>query len=83
MELIYSYKRSDTQTYEEFWDDLQGDFDNEDETHVSHLMQSVQNELCLDEYALKRLETCIKTELPFFAKKRLLAKKWLMENFIY
>ncbi len=82
MQLLYDYKKeSKDLDYDEFWSELSGDFDNKDKSHVKFLLEAVAMELGLDEYSIKRLETAIKTELPFFACKRLLAKKWLIENF--
>lgn len=82
MKLIYTYKKqSNDISFEEFWTETSGDFDKDDGTHVMYLMQEVSRELNLDDYSIKRLETTIKTELPFVASKRHLAKKWLKNNF--
>lgn len=84
LELTYNYKKeSKNQSYDDFWGEMSGDFDKDDKTHVSFMLRYVIKELNLDEYATKRLEATIKTELPFFAQKRLLARKWLLENFNY
>ncbi len=84
MELVLEYsKESPNCDSESFWADKMGDFDANNKTHVKFLMQSVSEILKLDEYAIKRLEVTIKTELPFFAKKRLLAKKWLVKHYEY
>ncbi|PID48401.1 MAG: hypothetical protein CR967_00135 [Proteobacteria bacterium] len=84
MQLMLTYKKeSKKETFEEFWENKSGDFDIDDKTHVLYMMEFISKNLDLDEYALKRLEITIKTELPFFACKRFLAKKWLMENFEY
>ncbi len=83
MELILDYKQDSSKlSYEEFWAEKSGDFDKEDRTHVGFLIQRVSKALSLDDYAIKRLEVSINTELPFFAYKRMLAYKWLMENFL-
>ncbi len=82
MQLLYNYKKeSEDLDFDTFWSELSGDFDNEDKSHVKFLLKAVADELNLDSYSIKRLETVIKTELPFFTCKRLLAKKWLIENF--
>lgn len=84
MELIYSYEKEDKNlTYEKFWQNLSGDFDNKNKTHVIFMLKSLLSELSLDDYALKRVETTIKTELPVIAQKRHLAKKWLIQNINY
>lgn len=84
MQLIYEYKKEDKSlSYQEFWQDLSGEFDNENKTHVLFMLKSLFDELNLDDYALKRLEATIKTELPLIAQKRHLAKKWLMQNANY
>lgn len=82
MKLIYKYPHEDKSVeYEQFWLDKSGDFDREDGVHVAYMITYVKDELGLDDYGVKRLEVTIKTELPFFACKRLIAKKWLVENF--
>lgn len=67
-------------TYEAFWQNLSGEFDNENKTHVLFMLKYLLDELNLDDYALKRVEATIKTELPLIAQKRHLAKKWLLQN---
>lgn len=82
MRLIYKYLHEDKSIgFDEFWQDKSGDFDKNDKVHVTYMIELVQKELNLDEYAIKRLESTIKSELPFFAKKRFIAKKWLLDNF--
>lgn len=84
MKLRFSYKKSDEQTsYEAFWKEEGGAFDKENKTHVLYLIEAISKELQLDEYGLAKLESTIKTELPFFAKTRRIAKQWLVREFIY
>ncbi len=48
------------------------------------MLQTISNELNIeDEYSIKRVETMLKFELPFFAVNRRLVKNWVLENFIY
>ncbi len=48
------------------------------------MLESISNELNIeDEYSIKRVETMLKFELPFFAVNRRLVKNWVLENFIY
>ncbi len=48
------------------------------------MLQSIADELGIsDEYGIKRIETMLRFELPFFAVNRRLIKKWILENFIY
>lgn len=82
MNLIYNYKtKSQNTSYEQFWQNDKDEFNNNDETHVLYMVKNVKMALNLDEYATKRLEGCIKTELPFFAKTRNITKNWLINNF--
>lgn len=84
MKLRFSYKKSDESlSYEAFWKEQGGAFDKENQTHVFYMIQAISEELKLDEYGLAKLESTIKTELPFFAKTRQIAKNWLIREFIY
>ena len=52
--------------------------------HMMIMLQSISDELNIeDEYSIKRVETMLKFELPFFAVNRRLVKNWILENFIY
>lgn len=82
MELMYKYNYEDKSIdYDTFWQDKSGDFNKDDKSHVLYMVMCVKERLSLDEYGVKRLESAIKTELPFFASKRVIARKWLIDNF--
>ncbi len=82
MKLLYKYSKTTKDlSFDEFWEEKSGDFDKDDSLHVVYMLKALKQKLNLDEYALKRLESSIKTELPFFASKRLIARKWLENNF--
>lgn len=84
MELRFLYAKDDESlSCEEFWKEEGGAFDKENKTHVFYMIQAVCEQLQLDEYGVAKLESAIKTELPFFAKTRRIAKEWLMREFIY
>ncbi|MFK5881891.1 MAG: hypothetical protein QM482_06720 [Sulfurospirillum sp.] len=59
-------------------------FDTNSNKQMLLMLQSIANDLNIeDEYSIKRAETMLRFELPFFAVNRRLIKKWILENFIY
>ncbi len=76
---------SDTKTTELFFD-KNGDkpLKRTSKDEVLTLMTEISKRLDLnDEYSIKRLETAIHNDIPFFAVNRRLIRNWLLENFIY
>jgi hypothetical protein len=47
------------------------------------MLNVIGRDLRLDEYALKKLEIFLRSELPFFAVNRRLVRQWVSENFLF
>lgn len=58
-------------------------FDAHSQKQMLIMLNSIANQLSLDEYGLKRLEVMLRTDLPFFAINRRLVFKWVCENFLF
>lgn len=59
-------------------------FDTHSKEETKIMMQEIANALRLEDiYSLKKLETTLRYELPFFATNRRLVRNWLMDNFIF
>ncbi len=58
-------------------------FDKHSYKQMLLMMNHLGNRLNLDEYALKRLEVTLRTDLPFFAVNRRLIVNWVSENFLF
>ena len=58
-------------------------FDKHSYKQMLLMMNHLGNHLNLDEYALKRLEVTLRTDLPFFAVNRRLIVNWVSENFLF
>jgi len=84
--LQFEYK-DDDKTYDKsrfFKEEGSDKFDTNSKKQMLIMLQSIVDELAIcDEYSIKRIETMLKFELPFFAVNRRLIKNWILENFIY
>lgn len=58
-------------------------FDKHSVKQMLLMMNHIGNELQMDDYALKRLEVVLRTDLPFFAVNRRLIFNWVSENFLF
>ncbi len=58
-------------------------FDKHSSKQMVLMMNYLGSRLNLDEYAMKRLEVLLKTDLPFFTTNRRLVYNWVSENFLY
>lgn len=58
-------------------------FDKHSVKQMLVMMNRIGSELQLDDYALKRLEVMLRTDLPFFAVNRRLILNWISENFLF
>jgi len=84
--LQFKYKNDSENYYKESFFEEEGSekFDINSLPQMLIMLQSIVDELNIeDEYSVKRLETMLRFELPFFAVNRRIIKKWVLENFIY
>ena len=84
--LQFEYKNDGKNYYKESFFKEEGSekFDTNSLSQILIMLQSIVDELNIeDEYSVKRLETMLRFELPFFAVNRRIIKKWVLENFIY
>lgn len=58
-------------------------FNSHSSKQMLMMMNRISHELQLDEYAMKRLEVTLRTDLPFFAINRRLILNWINENFLF
>jgi len=59
-------------------------FNPKSKTQMKVMMQEICATLLLDdEYLKKKLEVCLRYELPSFTANRKLVKNWVVNNFIY
>ncbi len=58
-------------------------FDKHSAKQMLVMMNRIGHDLQLDDYALKRLEVMLRTDLPFFAINRRLILNWVSENFLF
>lgn len=58
-------------------------FDKHSAKQMLVMMNRIGHDLQLDDYALKRLEVMLRTDLPFFAINRRLILNWISENFLF
>lgn len=86
MDLQFQYKKEDEKLDEKsyFESNAHLPFDSDSKIQMQIMINAICNEIQhLDDYAIKRLEVCLKYELPFFASNRRLVKNWILENFIF
>lgn len=59
-------------------------FNPKSKTQMKVMMQEICATLSLtDEYSKKKLEVCLRYELPSFTANRKLVKNWVVNNFMY
>jgi hypothetical protein len=84
--LVFEYV-DDGKVYDEakfFKEEGSEKFDVNSRQQMLIMLQNIADGLGLnDEYSIKRVETMLKFELPFFAVNRRLIREWVLENFIY
>jgi len=86
MKLQFDYKKENEEIEEKTFFGENGNllFDTDSKVQMKVMMKEVCDKLQLkDEYLIKKLELMLKYELPFFATNRLLARNWMVENFIF
>ncbi len=65
-----------------FTEDGSEPFDKHSVKQMLVMMNHIGNALHLDDYALKRLEVMLRTDLPLFAVNRRLILNWISKNFL-
>lgn len=59
-------------------------FNSNSKSQMKVMMQEICATLSLnDEYSKKKLEVCLRYELPSFTANRKLVKNWVVNNFMY
>lgn len=77
---------ADERIYDEkcyFEEDGSEPFDSHSAKQMLLMMNRIGSDLQLDDYALRRLEVMLRTDLPFFAVNRRLILNWVSENFLF
>ena len=85
-DFLYFDYDADERIYDEkryFEEDGSEPFDKRSSKQMLLMMNRIGADLQLDEYALKRLEVMLRTDLPFFAVNRRLILNWVSENFLF